>query len=96
MRGLESLKFLWEDFLLPLARAMRGQVEEILAALRPDILVVDQQAIGGALAARRLGLPFATFATTSASVIDPFGDPPKIRECATRCSRISSGSRGSR
>lgn len=78
VRGLAALKFLWEDFLLPLARAMRPAVEEVVREHRPDVLVVDQQAFGGALVARRLGLPWATFATTSASVTEPLLDLPKV------------------
>lgn len=80
VRGLEALKFLWEDFLVPLARGMVPGVEDAVERFRPDVLVVDQQAVAGALVARRRGMPWASFATTSASVIDPFTDMPKIRE----------------
>jgi MGT family glycosyltransferase len=74
------LKFLWEDFLLPLARSMEPGVERAIDAYEPDVLVVDQQAVGGAIAARRRGLPWATFSTTSAGVVDPLRDLPKVQE----------------
>jgi hypothetical protein len=37
----------------------------------PDVLVVDQQALAGAVVAERAGLPWATSATTSAELTDP-------------------------
>lgn len=78
VRGLEGLRFLWEDFLIPLARGMRPAVDDVVATFRPDLLVVDQQALGGALVARARGLRWATFATTSASVVEPLLDLPKV------------------
>ncbi len=79
VRGLEGLQFLWQDFLVPLARAMVPAVDAAIAAARPDLVVVDQQAIGGALAARRRGLPWATLCTTSAELTDPLAGLPKVR-----------------
>jgi MGT family glycosyltransferase len=80
VRGLESFQFLWEDVLIPLARGMMPGVEKTIRDVRPDVVVVDHQALGGALACRKLGARWATLATTSASVIDPFADLPKVRE----------------
>ena len=68
VRGLASLKFLWEDFLIPLARAMRPGVDEAVQAFGPDVLIVDQQAVAGAMVARQRRLAWATSATTSAGV----------------------------
>jgi len=79
VRGLESLRFLWEAMLVPLARVSRAPVERVIDEWRPDLVIVDQQAIGGALAARRRGVRWATFCTTSASVIDTFAGLPKIK-----------------
>ncbi len=78
-RGLAALKFLWDEFFIPLARAMLPGVEDAIARFEPTALVVDQQAVGGALAARRSGLPWATFATTSAGVTDPLAGLPLVR-----------------
>jgi MGT family glycosyltransferase len=44
----------------------------------PDVLVVDQQTVAGALVARQRGLPWATSATTSAELIDQFATMPKL------------------
>lgn len=79
VRGLSGLKFLWEDFLLPLARAMVPQVDAAVERFRPDVLVVDQQALAGGIVARQRGLPWATSATTSAGVTDPLSGLPKVK-----------------
>ena len=71
VRGAAALKFLWEDFLAPLARSMVPGVDAAIDAFTPDVVVVDQQAVAGALVARRRGLPWATLATTSAGVVEP-------------------------
>ena len=78
-RGLLAFKYLWEDFFLPLARAMAPAVEEVARAYRPDVMVVDQQALGGLIAARRVGVPHVSFVTTSASVVDPLAGLPHVR-----------------
>ncbi len=79
LRGFAALKFLWEQSLIPLATAMLPEVLRVAAEFRPDVVVADQQALAGALAAERLGLPWATSATTSAELTDPLGDLPKVR-----------------
>jgi MGT family glycosyltransferase len=80
LRGAEALMFLWQDFLLPLGRGMVPGVEAAVDRFGPDVLVVDQQAIAGAVVARRRGLPWATSATTSAELVDPFALLPKVGE----------------
>ena len=80
VRGLAAFQFLWEEFFLPLARGMVPGVERAVAELRPDALIVDQQALAGAVVARKKGLRWATFATTSAGLTDPLAGLPKVRE----------------
>jgi UDP:flavonoid glycosyltransferase YjiC (YdhE family) len=80
LRGIESLQFLYQDFLVPLARAMAPSVEAAARELRPDVMVVDQQAFGGALAARRLGVPWVTLCTTTGMLVDPLAPFPKVKE----------------
>ncbi len=79
VRGLESLKFLWEELIVPLARAMRPKVAEVIREFAPDVVLVDQQAIGGALAARAAGRPWASSCTTSAGVTNPLAGLPKVQ-----------------
>ncbi|MFF1546823.1 glycosyltransferase [Streptomyces sp. NPDC058291] len=78
LRGPEALKFLWEWYLLPLAEAMAPGVRAAVETFRPDVVVADQQAFAGALVAERLGLPWATSATTSAEFTDPLAGLPKV------------------
>jgi MGT family glycosyltransferase len=80
VRGLESFQVLWQDVLVPLARGMLPGVVDAIASYAPDVVVVDHQAIGGAIAARLRGIPWATLCTTSASVVDPLADLPKVKE----------------
>ncbi len=85
LRGAAAFRFLWEDFLIPLATDMVPGVDAAVEAFRPDVLVVDQQALAGALVARRRLLPWATSATTSAELTDPFALMPKLADWATFC-----------
>ncbi|BBC97346.1 glycosyltransferase [Streptomyces griseofuscus] len=80
LRGAEALKFLWEWYLLPLADAMAPGVRAAVEEFRPDVVVADQQAFAGALVAERLGLPWATSATTSAEFSGAYDGLPKVAE----------------
>lgn len=83
-RGPEGFKFLWEEFLVPYARETAAEVRAHVRDFRPDGLVVDQQALAGAVVARLEGLRWATSATTSAELVDPFSRMPKIEEWISR------------
>jgi MGT family glycosyltransferase len=78
-RGAAALKFLWEDFLVPLARSMRPGVDAVVTEYAPHVMIVDQQALAGALVARTRGIPWATSATTSAGVVDPLAGLPQVQ-----------------
>src|SRR6478609_3624302 len=60
LRGPAALKFLWSDVLLPLARGMVDGTDRAVEQFSPDVLLVDQQALAGAVVARRRGLPWLT------------------------------------
>lgn len=83
LRGAEAFRFLWKDFLIPLGEAMLPEVELAVKQVLPDALVVDQQAIAGAVVARRSGLPWATSATTSSELVDSFTVFPMFAEWLT-------------
>lgn len=72
LRGAEAFRFLWKDVLIPFGEAMLQDVERAVERFDPDVLVVDQQAIAGAVVARRNKLRWATSATTSSELIDSF------------------------
>lgn len=67
-RGLESVRLFYEDYAFPMAAAALAPLEQAARAFRPDVVVVDHQAMAGALVARKLGLPFVSLVTTSASI----------------------------
>jgi MGT family glycosyltransferase len=78
LRGPAALKFLWSDVLLPLARGMVDGTDRAVAGFRPDAVLVDQQALAGAVVARRRGLRWLTSATTSAELTDPLAALPQV------------------
>jgi MGT family glycosyltransferase len=78
LRGAEALRFLWEWYLLPLADAMAPGVGAAVTEFQPDVVVADQQAFAGALVAERLGVPWATSATTSAEFTGAYDGLPKV------------------
>jgi MGT family glycosyltransferase len=85
LRGAAAFRFLWVDFLIPLAVSMVPGVATAVDEFRPDVLVVDQQALAGALVARWRGLPWATSATTSAELTDQFAVMPALGAWARQC-----------
>ncbi|MDL4774235.1 glycosyltransferase [Actinomadura xylanilytica] len=78
LRGAAALKSLWEEFIVPLGQAMLPDVEAAVATFAPDVLVADQQAIAGPVAARRAGITWATSASTPAEVLKPLAGMPKV------------------
>src|SRR5690606_21479732 len=78
VRGAAAFKFLQEEVLLPLAAAMVDGVDAAVDAFEPDVLVVDQQALAGAVVARRRGMPWVTSATTSGELVDPLAALPLV------------------
>jgi len=85
LRGAAAFRSLWTDLLIPLATSMVPGVAAAVDTFTPDVLVVDQQAVAGALVARQRGLPWATSATTSAELTDQFATMPKLGAWARQC-----------
>ncbi|MBX2800018.1 MAG: glycosyltransferase [Myxococcales bacterium] len=78
LKGLASIKFFVEEFQIPLARQMAPGVRAAIEQLQPDVLVVDQQALAGAVLARQLRIPWATSATTTAEIVKPWAAFPQV------------------
>jgi UDP:flavonoid glycosyltransferase YjiC (YdhE family) len=85
LRGAGALKFFWEEFVIPLGRAMVGPVAEAVERFSPDVVVADQQAIGAAAVARRSGAAWATSATTSGELTMPLAALPKVADWVQDC-----------
>lgn len=69
VRGLASVQFLYEDFCLPLARLSLAPLERIVREFQPDLIMCDHQMLAGALVARRMGIPWLSLVTTTASIL---------------------------
>ncbi len=69
VRGLESVRFFYEDFCLPMARITLRPLERIARAYEPDFMLCDHQMLAGALVARQLNIPWLSSVTTTASLL---------------------------
>jgi MGT family glycosyltransferase len=78
LRGFAALRFLWKDYLIPLADAMVPGVRTAIEQFSPDVILADQQALAGALAAETFGLPWVTSASTATELSDPLRGLPKV------------------
>lgn len=75
---LGGMKALFEGVLAPMAADMLPGVEDAIAQFRPDAMLVDQQAIAGALAARRRGVVWGTSAPTAMLFEPMLPELPKV------------------
>jgi MGT family glycosyltransferase len=78
LRAFAALAALWDEVLIPLGAAMVDGVEAAIDGYGPDVVVADQQALAGAVVARRRGLPWATSASTFAELTRPYASMPKV------------------
>ncbi|GIG63449.1 glycosyl transferase [Longispora fulva] len=94
LQGAAALKFLVQDYLVPLAEAMLPGTLAAIGQFRPDVVIADQQAFAGVLAADRLAITCATSASTSAELATPF--TPAIHQWVRDQLRALSARSGSR
>ncbi|MFC1415650.1 glycosyltransferase [Streptacidiphilus cavernicola] len=71
-RGMAAAKSRWDGYIVPHARTTLPGIERAVADFRPDVLVVDQHAVAGAVAAHRAGLPWASMAPTTMELTRPY------------------------
>jgi UDP:flavonoid glycosyltransferase YjiC (YdhE family) len=76
--GIAALKSLWQRYIIPMARFTLPAVDRAVLAYQPDVVVVDQYALAGALAAHRHGLPWATLATGAMELTHPLAALPRV------------------
>jgi MGT family glycosyltransferase len=76
--GIANFTALWSDFAFPTARQMIPGVLAAVDRFEPDVVVADEHAMAGAVAAELRGLPWATSATSSGDLIDPLDAVPKV------------------
>jgi UDP:flavonoid glycosyltransferase YjiC (YdhE family) len=80
LKGMAVLRFLWEEFLIPLAHAMIPGVQDAVSQFGPDVVVADQQALAGPVVARANGIPWVTSASTPAELVRPLQTMPKVEQ----------------
>ncbi len=66
--GLDSLKFLYEDVLIPMNTWMLEGVGGLIDSFQPDVIINDQQAFAGAVVAIRKNIPYVTSVTAPAAI----------------------------
>lgn len=76
--GMAAAKARWEGYIVPHTKLTLRGVDQAAADFRPDVMVVDQHAVAGALVAHRHGLPWATVAPTSMELTRPYRTLPKV------------------
>lgn len=77
--GIESIKFLYEDVLIPLNRFMFDPINLLLDTFKPDVVINDHQLFSGAIAAYKRNIAYATSVTAPAAV-KMMEDLPGIHE----------------
>ncbi|MPS63428.1 MAG: hypothetical protein DI622_10685 [Chryseobacterium sp.] len=77
--GIDSIKFLYEDVLIPLNRHCYNGIIPLLKKYQPDLVIGDHQLFAASIAAKKLGLPYATTVTAPAA-IKIMSELPKVHE----------------
>jgi UDP:flavonoid glycosyltransferase YjiC (YdhE family) len=78
--GTAALKSLWANFVVPFAKFTLPAVDDAACDFRPDVLVVDQHAIAGALVAHRYGRRWASLLPQSMELTRPLRGLPTVEE----------------
>ena len=76
--GITALKSLWQHYVIPMARFTLPAVDRAISEYQPDVILVDQHAPAGALAAHRHGLPWATLITQAMELTHPLAALPRV------------------
>jgi zeaxanthin glucosyltransferase len=66
-----AVREMWDDYLIPLNRFIHDAVDRAVAEYRPDVVLADQYALAGALAARRHGTRWATLCLGALELTPP-------------------------
>ena len=73
--GMAAVRELWDEYVIPLNRFIQGPVDRAVAEYQPDVVVADQYALAGALAADKHGVAWATLCAGILELTPPAGDP---------------------
>ena len=73
--GTAAVRELWDEYVMPLNRFIQGPVGRAVADYRPDVVVADQYALAGALAAYQQGVRWASLCAGVLELTPPAGEP---------------------
>src|SRR5690348_2151355 len=73
--GMAAVRELWDEYVIPLNRFIRGPVDRAVAEYRPDVVLADQYALAGAIAADKHGTVWATLAAGILELTPPASEP---------------------
>jgi zeaxanthin glucosyltransferase len=72
--GTAAVRELWDQYLTPLNRFIQGPVDRAVADYQPDVVVADQYALAGTLAAYARGVPWASLVFGALELTPPAED----------------------
>ena len=73
--GMAAVRELWDEYVIPLNRFIRRPVDRAVAEYRPNVVVADQYALAGAMAADAHGTAWATLCAGILELTPPGEDP---------------------
>jgi zeaxanthin glucosyltransferase len=73
--GMAAVRELWDEYVIPLNRFIQGPVDLAVAEYQPHVVLADQYALAGALAADKHGVRWATLCTGALELTPPAEDP---------------------
>jgi zeaxanthin glucosyltransferase len=73
--GTAAVRELWDEYVMPLNRFIQGPVDRAVAEYQPGVVVADQYALAGALAAYKHGVRWASLCTGVLELTPPATDP---------------------
>jgi zeaxanthin glucosyltransferase len=73
--GMAAVRELWDEYVIPLNRFIRGPVDRAVAEYRPDVVLADQYALAGAIVADKHGTAWATLCAGILELTPPAAEP---------------------
>jgi zeaxanthin glucosyltransferase len=73
--GMAAVRELWDEYLMPLNRFIQVPVDRAVTEYQPDVVLADQYALAGALAAHKHAVRWASLCSGILELTPPAGDP---------------------
>src|SRR6202035_2984969 len=86
--GMAAVRELWDEYVLPLNRFIQGPVDRAVAEYQPDVVLADQYALAGALAADARGVRWATLCAGILELTPPAEDPGMAEWVRSKVARV--------